>query len=138
MSEDDVVGTEELCKVMRGEADAPLRQIEAEFVPHRPAQPRIDPRRRRPDALDQSAENDAIGFGQAGFELTENMQMCARRFRPSHHAVGECGLEHVGVVSGLNHQTARTAGADEIIERRCQRRSGRLLEDHSNPVLVAG
>ena len=65
MGQDDVVGSEQLREVMRGETDAPLRQIEAEFVPHRPAKPRIDPRRRRPDALDKPAENDAIGFGQA-------------------------------------------------------------------------
>src|SRR5947207_15382225 len=50
---------------MRGKADAPLRQIEPELVPHRPIEPRIDPRRRRPDAFDQSAENDAVGLRRA-------------------------------------------------------------------------
>ena len=32
MTEDDVVGAEQLREIMRGEADAPLRQIEAEFA----------------------------------------------------------------------------------------------------------
>ena len=51
VTEDDVVGAEQLRKIVRGKADAPLRQIEPELMPHRPAQPRIHARRRRPHAL---------------------------------------------------------------------------------------
>ena len=53
---------------MRRQSDAPLGQIEAELMPHRTAQPRIDARRGRPHAFDKSAENNAIAFGEAGFE----------------------------------------------------------------------
>ena len=62
MAEDDILGAEQLREVMGGEADAPLRQIEPEFVPHRPTQPRVDPRRRRPHAFDQPADENAVGL----------------------------------------------------------------------------
>ena len=68
VTEDDVIGSEQLRKIMRGEADAPLRQIEAELVPHRPAQPRIDPRRRRPYAFHQPAKDDPVGLRQPRFQ----------------------------------------------------------------------
>ena len=103
---------------MRGEADAPLRQIEAEFMAHRPAQPGIDPRRRRPYAFDQPAKNDAVGFGQPRFELAVDVQLRARRFRPPHHAIGIGGLEHIGVVAELDHQAARLLLGKQIVERR--------------------
>ena len=107
-------------------------------MPHRPAQPGIDPRRRRPDALDQPAENDAIGFGQARFELAVDMQMRARRFRPPHHAVGERGLEHFR--SNRPSWTISPLGLpvpSRSSNARGQRRSCALLEDHGNAVLVA-
>ena len=122
---------------MRGKADAPLRQIEAEFVAHRPAQPGIDARRRRPDALDQPAEDDAVGFGQPRFELAVDVQMRARRFRPPHHAIGIGGLEHIGVVAELDHQAARLLLGEQIVERRRQRRALRFLEGDGNAVLIA-
>ena len=37
----------------------------------------IDPRRRRPHAFDQPAENDAVGFRQPRFELAVDMRACA-------------------------------------------------------------
>ena len=74
MAEDDVVGAEQLREIVRGEADAPLRQIEAELMPHRPAQPRIDPRRRRPDAFDQPADDDAVGLRQPRFQRAIDLQ----------------------------------------------------------------
>ena len=65
---------------MGGEADAPFRQVETEFVTHRPAQPGIDARRRRPDALDQPAEDDAVGFGEPRFQLAVDMELCVAKF----------------------------------------------------------
>jgi hypothetical protein len=103
---------------MRGETDAPLRQIEAEFMPHRPTQPGIDARRRRPHALNQPAEDDAVGFSQACFQLTVDLQMRARRFRPPHHAVGKRGPEHLGIIAELDHQAARLLLAEQVVERR--------------------
>ena len=75
VAEDDVLGAEQLREIVRREADAPLRQIEAEFMPHRPAQPRIDPRRRRPDAFDQPADDDAVGLRQPRFQRAIDFQM---------------------------------------------------------------
>ena len=118
MGQDDIISSQQLREIMRGQADAPLRQIEAEFVAHRPAQPGIDPRRRRPHALDQPAEDDAVGFRQPRFELTVDMQMRARRFRPPHHAIGKGGLEHFGVIAELDHQAARLLLGQQIVECR--------------------
>ena len=56
-------------------------------MPHRPAQPRIDPRRRRPDAFDQPAENDAVGLRQPRFQLAVDVQLRARRLP----AAARCG-----------------------------------------------
>src|ERR1700685_3081618 len=64
MAQDHILIAEQLRKIMRGEADSPLRQIEAEFMPHWPAQPWIDSWRRRPRALDQAANNHAISLHQ--------------------------------------------------------------------------
>ena len=69
MGQDDIVSAQQLREIMRGKADAPLRQIEAEFMAHRPAQPGIDPRRRRPHALDQPAEDDAVGFASTALRV---------------------------------------------------------------------
>src|SRR6185437_9905272 len=64
VAQDHIIGAEQLREVMRGKTDTALRQIEAELVPHRAAQPGIDPWRRWPYALDQAADNDAVGLHQ--------------------------------------------------------------------------
>ena len=56
-------------------------------MPHRPAQPRIDPRRRRPDAFDQSADDDAVGLRQPRFQRAVDLQVRAR----SLPAAAPCG-----------------------------------------------
>ncbi len=137
MTEDDVVGSEQLRKIMRGEADAPLRQIKAEFVPHRPAQPRIDPRRRRPYAFHQPANNDPVGLRQPRFQRAINSQGGIRRLRPPHHAVAKRGLEHFRVVADLHHQAALPLSAEQIVERGGERQSVRALERQRNAMLVA-
>ncbi len=58
-------------------ADAPLRQVEAEFEPHRPRQPRIGACLRRPHAFDQRAEHDAVDARQAA--LRANRRCDTRR-----------------------------------------------------------
>ncbi len=92
-------------------------------MPHRPAQPRIDPRRRRPDAFDQAADDDAIGLRQPRFQRAVDFQMNVGPLRPPHHAVGKRGLENFRIVRQLDHQAALRAFAEQIIERRGQRRS---------------
>jgi hypothetical protein len=101
MGEDHLLMAKQLRKIVRGEADPPLRQVEAKFVPHRPAQPGIYPWRRRPHAFDQAAEDDTVGFRQPRFQLAEDVQLRARRFRAPHHPVGERGLEHVRIIAVL-------------------------------------
>jgi len=96
MTENHLVGAKQLRKIMCGKADAPLRQIEAEFMAHRPAQPGIDARRRWPNALDQPANDDAVGLRQPRFQRAINLQANIRALRPPHHAVGKGGLEHFG------------------------------------------
>ena len=59
-SEEDFGGAEKLGEVMGREPDASLRQIEAERLAHRPAQPGIGGRRGRPYALHQGADDDAV------------------------------------------------------------------------------
>ena len=114
---------EQLRKIVGGEADAPLRQVEAELMPHRPAQPGIDARRRRPDALDKPAQDDAIGFRQARLELAVDRELRAPQFRPPHHAIGERGLKHIGVVAGLDHEPALLPASKQVVERGREHRS---------------
>ena len=98
IGQDHLVGAERLREVMRRERDAPLRQIEAELVAHRAAEPGIGPRLRRPDAFDQAAEHDAIDVLQPRFERAVDAHAHARDRRPPHHAVGDRDLEQLGIV----------------------------------------
>ena len=129
MTEDDVVGSEQLRKIMRGEADAPLRQIEAELVPHRPAQPRIDPRGRRPYAFDQPANNDPVGFRQPRFQRSINSQRGIRCLRPPY--------QYFRVITDLHHQAALRLSAEQIVERGCKGQSVMALEGQRDAMLVA-
>ena len=116
MAEDHVLIAEQLREVMRRQADAPLRQIEAELVPHRPAQPGIGARRRRPHAFDQAAGDDAVGLHQPRFQRAVDVQRRAGLFRPPHRAVGERGLEHFRVVRQRDREPARLLLGDEVVE----------------------
>ncbi len=70
IGEDHLVGAERLREVVGGERHASLRQIEAERVPHGPAEPRIGAHLRRPHVLDQAADYDAVDALQPRFERT--------------------------------------------------------------------
>ena len=63
---------EKLREIVRGQTDAPLRQIKPEIKPHRPAEPGIGSAFRRPSAFDQAAEHDAVAVGEARFDGAEN------------------------------------------------------------------
>src|ERR1700687_6526620 len=121
----------------RGEADAPLRQIEAQFVPHRPAQPRIDPRRRRPYPFDQSADDDSVGLRQPRFQRAIDFQMDVCGLRPPHHAVGKGSQKYFRIIAELNRQAALRLSARQIVERGYKCRSWMALEYQRDAMLVA-
>ena len=131
------MGAEQLREVVRRQADAALRQIEPELVAHRPRQPRIDPRRRRPDAFDQPAENDAIVLRQPRFERAVDPQRGAFEFGPAHGDVAERGLEHIGIVVRQHHHAAQRLDRREIVERHQQGRALRPLEGGGDVVVIA-
>ena len=116
MGEDHVLMAEQLSEVVRRKADAALRKVETEFVTHRPAQPGIDARRRRPHGFDQPAQDDAVGFRQPRFQLAEDVELRARQLPPPHQTVGKGGLEHFGIVAGLDHQADLLLPAEQIVE----------------------
>ena len=85
---------------MRREPDAPLRQIEPELKPHRPRQPGIGASLRRPYALDQSAEHDAIHVNEPRLDGAEDAHPRARPARAAADAIRDRGLEQVHVIAG--------------------------------------
>ena len=89
MGQNDFARAEKLREIMRRETDTALRQIEPERKPHRPAEPSIVITFRRPGAFDETAEHDAIAFGQAGFKETEDAHAEARTRCPAHNAAGQ-------------------------------------------------
>ena len=127
---------EQLREVVGGQTDAPFRQIEAKFVAHRPAQPGIEPRRRRPDAFDEAAQDDAVGFRQARFELAEDVELCVGKLGAPHHAIGKGGLEKLGIVGERRHQADALAAADQFIESGGQCEACRSLEGHGDLLVV--
>jgi hypothetical protein len=129
---------EQLREVVRGKANAPLRQVETELMAHRAAEPGIDTRRRRPHGLDEAAEDDAVGFGEARFELAEDVELRARLLAPPHHAVGKGGLEHFGIVAEFNHEPDLLLPAEQIIEGRCEREAVLAFEGMGNAEMVGG
>ena len=57
-----------LREIMRGQADAALGRIETEIAAHRPRQPGIAARFRRPGRFVKAAEHDAIKTQQTCFQ----------------------------------------------------------------------
>src|SRR3546814_3720402 len=63
-SSDLLGGAHRLGEIMGGEADAPFRRRQAEIAPHRPAEPGIDGRVRRPAPFVEAAEDQEVGMLQ--------------------------------------------------------------------------
>ena len=112
--EDHLRRAERLREIVRREADAPLRQVEAELVAHRPAEPGIAARLRRPDALDQAAQHQAIDRLQPRFERAVDAHPHVG-LGPPHLPVGDGGVEQLGIVARLDRERARL---DDLVERR--------------------
>ena len=105
-------------------------------MPHRPAQPRIDPRRRRPDAFDQAAEDDAVGLRQPRFQRAVDAQIARRRLR----AGARCGRRRrSGTLrdsrASCDRQAARLLLAEHIVEGGGQRDALRAVERRGDAVV---
>ena len=103
-------GAGELREIVRRKADAPLRQIEAERMAHRPVEPGIGARIGRPDALDEAADDDAIDVGQPRFERAVDAHAAFRRAGPAHHAIADDDAEQLHIVGRLDHERLRLLG----------------------------
>ena len=116
MTEDDFFRAEQLGEIVRGEADAPLRQIKSEIKPHRPAEPGIGPAFRRPGAFDQAAEHDAVAVSEARFDRAQNAHARSRTRRRPHDPVGECGSEQFDVIGRLDQQLGGGFARRQFVE----------------------
>jgi hypothetical protein len=83
---------------------------------HRPTQPRIHAGCRRPHALDQSADDNPVGLREPRLQWSIDLQLNVSRVRPPHHAIGKRGLEHFGVVSKSDQQSALGVRAGKVVE----------------------
>ena len=106
---------------MGGEPDAPLGEVEAKLVAHRPAQPGVHARVRRPNAFDESTDNDAIKAHKAGFERAINAHAMART-RTAHDAIGDGGQEQLSVIGRRNAKIRGCRLLRDVLQRRGERR----------------
>ena len=123
IGEDHFSRSEHLREIVRGQRNAPLRQIEAERVAHGPAEPRVGTHLRRPRALDQSAEHDAIDALEPRFERTVDAQPHPRHLRPPHHAIGHHRAEQVRIVGRRHGEIGIARMQREVLEGGVERRA---------------
>ena len=106
-------------------------------MPHRPAQPGIGARRRRPHALDQSAGDDAVGLDQSRFQRAVDVKRSTRPLRSPHRTIGECGLEHLGIIGQRHQQAALRLLGEQVVEGGGKRKARLPLERPRNAVGVS-
>src|SRR5262245_32294102 len=105
---DDLGSTESLCKIMRGETNAQLREVETKFEPHRAAEPRIAAGIRRPSAFVEAAKHNAIGVLQPCLEQAQNADTRIAGFRwPPFGAPGAEQMENVWIIGCGKHERPR-------------------------------
>ncbi len=131
MREDDIARAKQLDEVVGGKADAPFRQIEAEGPAHRPAQPGIVARLRRPHAFDEAADDDAIGFGETRFQRTIDAQCRGQQLARAHDLVAERDLEQLGIIDQRGEEAGRLLARNQGFERVGQRLAILAFEDHA-------
>ena len=120
--QDDLARAGKLREVVRREPDAPLGQIEAEVVAHRPREPRIGARVGWPDAFDQSAEHHAVDGHEARFERAEDAHALARGAGAAADLRRDSRLEQLWIVADVDGQIiARALLGDlgESVRKRC-------------------
>ena len=94
---------------MRGQADAAFRLIEAEFLAHRPAQPRVTAAFRRPSTFDQAAEHDAVAVSEARFDGAQNADSRAGARRRPDLASRERGNKQLDIIGGIDDEQRAAA-----------------------------
>jgi len=97
--------------------DAPLRQIESQRKPHPPAEPGIGIGLRRPLALDQAAEHDAVALGEPRFEQAENAHLSASFRGLPHDFSHKQGIEQFHIFGFHELQLRRRAAGRKFVER---------------------
>ena len=114
-----------LREVVRGQADAALGRIEPEIAAHRAAEPGIVAGFARPGAFVEAAEHDALERLQARFQRAEDAHAHVRRFGTAHHAVGDGGVEQLGIVAIRDAKRGGGRALGELFEgagkRGCRR-----------------
>ena len=133
----DLRHAERLREVMRGQADAPLRRIEAELPPHRPAEPGIAARFRRPARFVQSAEHDAVDRLKARFERTVDVHAHVAHFRAAYDAVTDGRMKHFDVVAGGQRKAGSGRRRDDVLEGARQRHAVVIVECGGDAVGIA-
>ena len=103
-------------EVVRGKADPALGQIQSELDPHRAAEPGVGAALRRPRALDQSAEHDAVAVGQPRFEQAEDTNPQARAHRRAHDIAGQYSREQLDIVGRRHRQTRRRRTGGKLVQ----------------------
>ncbi len=146
--QDHLARAQHLGEVVSRKSDASLRQIEPEREPHRPAQPGIAARFRRPGAFVQSAEHEAIAGGQPRFQSPENAHPHPRQPGPPHHAVRDGGGEQVRIVGERNRKIGRRQAGRNGIEdlgkrvpiraRKGRRGAAAIVGQRGDDLAVAG
>jgi hypothetical protein len=101
---------------VRRKPEAALGQVEPKLVAHRAIEPGVGARLRRPDALDQAAQNHPINRHESGVDGAENPHPHIG-FRPAHLAVGDRGFKHLGIIGRLQIDPA---ACHHLVERRDQ------------------
>ena len=114
--QNDVGRAEQLREVVCRQPDAPFGEIEPELEPHRPREPWIAARLRRPDAFDQCAQYHAVDVDEARFEKSEDLHARAGPPGAAARTVGKRNLEQLGVIAGLDAQAAGLRG--DVLERK--------------------
>ena len=110
---------ERLGEVVRGKADAALRRIEAEVAAHRPGEPGIAARLRRPGRFVEAAEHDAVDRS-AGALRADRRCARARRGFPAGARRGRrsAALKQLDVIARAGREARRPTGLGDDVRRK--------------------
>ena len=102
---------------MRAQSDAPLRQIEPEREPHRPAEPGIRIAFGRPCTFNEAAEHNAIVVGETRLKRAKNAYRSAGLRVLPHDPSRQKRGEQFHVVGLRDRQPCGGAADRELVKR---------------------